>query len=183
MTYSVAVKSSLYLRLIRNNVRLLMPNERTLNYIRYKITPKRREVNLGAVSPVFVTYFVTNRCNLSCSFCMVGNVLNPKDWRDREATVDKTERLFAQPVAKRALYVMLSGGEPTINRDIVPIIELLKRQGRMVAMTTNGHYLDRKADELVRGSIPSTSRNSGTSGPPDRPISFPIAPRSSRRYS
>lgn len=148
MTYSTAVKSSLYLRLIKNNLRLMLPNERMLNYARYKLTPKSREMNLGKVSPVFVTYFVTNRCNLACSFCMVGNVLNPKDWRDREATVEKTEKLFREPVARRALYVMLSGGEPTINKDIVPIIRLLKRQGRMVAMTTNGHYLDRKAARL-----------------------------------
>jgi organic radical activating enzyme len=155
MTYSAAVKSSLYLRLIRNNFRLMIPNERTINYVRYKVGKKSREVNLDKVAPVFVTYFVTNRCNLTCSFCMVGNVLNPKDWRDREATVDKTARLFEQPVAKRALYVMLSGGEPTINKEIVPIIKLLKRQGRMVAMTTNGHYLDRKADEMIAARLDS----------------------------
>ena len=117
MTYSAAVKSKLYLRLALNNPRLFFPNERTLNYVRYKTRQLSRKVDLEKQSPVFVTYFVTNRCNLSCSFCIVGNVLNPKDWRTREATVEKTEQLFGQPVAKRALYVMLSGGEPTIIRE------------------------------------------------------------------
>ncbi|MCX7362633.1 MAG: radical SAM protein [Alphaproteobacteria bacterium] len=155
MAYAVKVKSKLYLRLARNNPHLFFPNALTLNYLRYKFTKPRRTVDHAKVSPVFVTYFVTNRCNLACSFCMVGNVLNPKDWRSREATVETTERLFRRPVAKRALYVMLSGGEPTINQEIAPIIQLLKKQGRLVAMTTNGHYLPQKADDLIRSGLDS----------------------------
>lgn len=155
MGYSTAVKSGLYLRLLRNNLRLLIPNERAINYARYKLHQKKREVDLSKVSPVFVTYFVTNRCNLSCSFCMVGNVLNIKGWREREATVASTEKLFAQPIAKRALYVMLSGGEPTLNMEIVPIIRTLKKQGRMVAMTTNGVHLGKKIDDMIAAGLDS----------------------------
>lgn len=155
MAYAVAVKASQYARLLRNNLGLLVPNPRTINYLRYRLSQPTERVDLPKVSPVFVTYFVTNRCNLSCSFCMVGNVLNPKDWRGREATVETTERLFSQPMAKNALYVMLSGGEPTINRDIVDIVRVLKAQGRIVAMTTNGHYLDKKADELIGARLDS----------------------------
>lgn len=155
MAYSVKVKAGQYARLIRNNTSLLSPNPRTINYLRYKMTKPAETMDLSRVSPVFITYFITNRCNLACSFCMVGNVLNPKDWRGREATVESTERLFGQPIAKRSIYVMLSGGEPTINRDVVEIVQTLKRQGRMVAMTTNGHYLGSKADDLISAGIDS----------------------------
>lgn len=149
------LKTALYARLIRNNLHNLLPNERTLNYMRYKLGRKEMRVDLHRISPVYVAYLVTNRCNLSCSFCVVGNILNQQDWRDREATVASTERIFEEPVVKRALYVMLTGGEPTINKDIVPIVQLLKAQGRIVAMTTNGHYLDQKADALIAARLDS----------------------------
>lgn len=155
MAYSVAVKAQQYARLLRNNISLLSPNPRTINYARYKLSKHSERVDLERVSPVFITYFITNRCNLACSFCMVGNVLNPKDWRDREATVESTEHLFSQPIAKNAVYVMLSGGEPTINRNLTEIVSTLKKQGRIVAMTTNGHYLGTKADEIIAAGIDS----------------------------
>ena len=104
------LKLKLYISLIKNNPHLLLPNERTLNYVRYKFQIKKPRVDLNKVSPVYVSYFVTNRCNLSCSFCTVGNVLNAKDWRNREATVLKTSLIFKAPILKRSLYVMLTGG-------------------------------------------------------------------------
>jgi len=91
---------------------------------------------------------VTDRCNLRCVYCM------PEDGVE---FVDKEELLRAEDfeaVAKAAIglgipSVKLTGGEPTIRRDLLEIVERIAALGpHDLSMTTNGLQLPRLADRL-----------------------------------
>ena len=49
--------------------------------------------------------------------------------------------------------VKLTGGEPTLRRDLTEIVRLLKSLGLEVSMTTNGFLLDRLAGELKEAGL------------------------------
>lgn len=100
-----------------------------------------------------MTLSLTRRCNLSCRFCIVGDVLNKRDVRAHEATLDGVARVLAHPVAARCLYVMLTGGEPLLNRDVVPIVRLIKERRHLVSVNTNGARLDDLLDELAAAGL------------------------------
>jgi hypothetical protein len=113
-----------------------------------RLTAHREVVDTRRAGPVFMTLNLTRRCNLSCRFCIVGDVLNKAGARAYEATVASAQRVLEHPVAARCLYVMLTGGEPLLNRQIVPIVHLVKSRRHLVSLNTNGLLLDGLVDGL-----------------------------------
>jgi len=89
---------------------------------------------------------VTHTCNFSCFFChMEGEggedkILTPKEIAD----VAKVSKLFGVKSVK------LTGGEPTLRRDIIEIVYFLKNYSKIdeVSMTTNGLLLTKIAHKL-----------------------------------
>lgn len=144
-----------YANLLRRNPWLLTPNEKSWNYIRYRLTRHRETVDTAKVGPVFLSINVSRRCNLTCSFCIVGQSLNKPDWRESEATVDGMRRLLDHPVPGRCLYVMLTGGEPLLNRDIIPIVRVIKKRRHLLALTSNGILLKDRLDDLCEAGLDS----------------------------
>ena len=82
---------------------------------------------------------LTERCNLRCQYCMPyeGNKLTDKP---RLLRVDELRRLATLFVRAGVNKIRLTGGEPTIRRDIVDIARMLKHDVgvRELAITTNG---------------------------------------------
>ena len=74
-------------------------------------------------------------------------------WRESEATVERVERLFANPLLARCLYVDLMGGEPLLVRELGRIVRLLTEQGRITNVSTNGFRLAERIDELKLAGI------------------------------
>lgn len=116
--------------LIKKNPWIIIPNSKTLNYINYKLGKYNILYDYRKFTPIFVSYIVTNRCNLSCSFCVVGKSINIKGSK-KEATLEKTKAIFNTPILKKALNIMLSGGEPTLVKELDLIIKYLKSQKRL----------------------------------------------------
>lgn len=76
---------------------------------------------------------VTNRCNLSCSFCFAegGSEEEPSFEKVRESV-----RAFVQP---GSTLVQLSGGEPTVRDDLPEIVAAARELGcRYVQLNSNG---------------------------------------------
>lgn len=82
-------------------------------------------------TPVVVGWLVTDRCQLRCRHCWVG------DRRTRSLAADArrlvAERLATPPSAR----VCLSGGEVTLLPDLGELVAILKAGGRPVAVYTN----------------------------------------------
>lgn len=99
---------------------------------------------------------VTERCNLRCVYCMPeeGVPLSP----NRELlTTPEIIMLSSVFVSQGVSKIRLTGGEPTVRRDILPLmheIGNLRRYGlKELCLTTNGISLHRKLDSMVESGL------------------------------
>ncbi|XP_065170805.1 molybdenum cofactor biosynthesis protein 1 isoform X1 [Atheta coriaria] len=97
---------------------------------------------------------LTERCNLRCQYCMPaeGVQLQPNSNLLSIDEIVKLATLFAQEGVTK---IRLTGGEPTVRKDLPDIIRQLKAiQGlETVAMTTNGLVLTRQLVTLQRAGL------------------------------
>ncbi|KAF3223558.1 hypothetical protein TWF679_000005 [Orbilia oligospora] len=99
---------------------------------------------------------ITERCNLRCLYCMPeeGIDLSPPSHLLTTEEILHLAKLF---VSQGVTKIRLTGGEPTVRKDIVDLItELgkLKAMGlKELAMTTNGISLARKLPQMVAGGL------------------------------
>jgi 7-carboxy-7-deazaguanine synthase len=90
------------------------------------------EGTLMGVPTTFVRFFA---CNLRCSWCDT-----KYSWSTREGGT--WEALSAYKIAERvstlgAQHVVLTGGEPTLQKDLAQLAQLLKDQGHHLTVETN----------------------------------------------
>ncbi|XP_076642189.1 molybdenum cofactor synthesis 1 isoform X1 [Halictus rubicundus] len=97
---------------------------------------------------------VTERCNLRCLYCMPaeGVTLTKNDGILRTEEIIKIASLFVEEGVRK---IRLTGGEPTVRKDIVDIIAGLKELPglKQVAITTNGLTLTRQLPSLQRAGL------------------------------
>ncbi|USW50171.1 Putative molybdenum cofactor biosynthesis protein A [Septoria linicola] len=119
---------------------------------------------------------LTERCNLRCTYCMPseGIQLSP----DREIlTTPEIYYLSALFVNQGVNKIRLTGGEPTVRKDIVPLMQQigsLRRNGlKELALTTNGISLHRKLDDMVEAGLTGVNISLDTLDP----LQFPLLTR------
>jgi cyclic pyranopterin phosphate synthase len=100
---------------------------------------------------------VTDRCNFRCAYCL------PNGYRKAvnappELTVPEIARLVRAFAAMGVTKIRLTGGEPSVRRDLVEIAAVVKQAGvATVAMTTNGYRLARDAAALADAGVGSVN--------------------------
>ncbi|KAL2188463.1 molybdenum cofactor biosynthesis prote [Thermothelomyces heterothallicus CBS 203.75] len=111
---------------------------------------------------------VTERCNLRCLYCMPeeGVPLSPS----RELlTTPEIVMLSSLFVSQGVTKIRLTGGEPTVRRDIVPLmrqIGALRAHGlRELCLTTNGLSLHRKLEPMVEAGLTGVNLSLDTLDP------------------
>jgi cyclic pyranopterin phosphate synthase len=99
--------------------------------------PALRDAQGRAISYLRVS--LTDRCNFRCTYC------SPADYESPEGLLTRAElarlfRVFADEGVRR---IRLTGGEPTLRKDVVEIVaDAAATPGiEDVALTTNGHRL------------------------------------------
>ncbi|XP_061355025.1 GTP 3',8-cyclase, mitochondrial [Gastrolobium bilobum] len=101
---------------------------------------------------------LTERCNLRCQYCMPadGVELSPSPQLLTKAEILRLANLF---VSSGVNKIRLTGGEPTVRKDIEEIcLELSKSKGlRTLSMTTNGIALARKLPKLKECGLTSVN--------------------------
>ena len=75
--------------------------------------------------PINVTVSITNMCNSQCKTCFIWNryKAHPEKKKD-EFTADEFEKTF-QALGKQVFWITISGGEPSLRRDLPRICEAL----------------------------------------------------------
>jgi MoaA/NifB/PqqE/SkfB family radical SAM enzyme len=85
-------------------------------------------------APVYVQFFVTARCNLTCKQCNI--IYANADVR--ECTIDEIKRIADNFAKMGVAIVLLTGGEPFVRKDLPEIIESFESRAVHVRMQTNG---------------------------------------------
>ena len=132
---------------------------------------RRHILRTNIVAPYAVTFYVTHKCNLDCSYCTQKEPDVFSDELDTARTVELLRR-----IRKESDSIVITGGEPTLRSDIEEIVAAARFdcKFRSVLLITNGTLLDRKAGILegVTGLVVSLD---ALAADPTNPLSKPAA--------
>jgi uncharacterized Fe-S cluster-containing radical SAM superfamily protein len=147
-------KLSYYLEMGRQ-IHPLHAAPKVWNYVKYRSLAKTVHTSIRKYTPQIASVFLTKRCNLNCEYCFVRNVINKQGtaWREGEATLDKIQRIFSNPLFGNCLLVDLQGGEPLLVEDLDAIVSYLVGRGHIVNTSTNGVLLAERIAGLKRAGI------------------------------
>ena len=103
------------------------------------------------VAPLFAVWNLTNRCNLSCSHCYQDS---DAATLKNELTLEEKLDLVDQMGRAHMPMLALSGGEPTISPDLLPVLLRAKKHGMHTTIATNGTTMTRdRAAELADAGL------------------------------
>ncbi|CRL19787.1 Radical SAM [Penicillium camemberti] len=111
---------------------------------------------------------LTERCNLRCLYCMPeeGIDLSPQPQLLTSPEIVYLSSLF---VSQGVTKIRLTGGEPTVRKDIVPLMQeigKLRKDGlQELCLTTNGISLHRKLDQMVEAGLTGVNLSLDTLDP------------------
>jgi MoaA/NifB/PqqE/SkfB family radical SAM enzyme len=132
---------------------------------------RRHVLHTKVVAPYAVTFYVTHKCNLACSYC----TQKEPDVFSNELPTAQTVRLLGR-IRRESDSIVITGGEPTLRADIEELVEAarFKHKFRSLLLITNGTLLDRKAKILdaVTGLVVSLD---ALRSDPTNPLSKPAA--------
>jgi MoaA/NifB/PqqE/SkfB family radical SAM enzyme len=96
-------------------------------------------------APVYVQFYVTARCNLTCQQCNI--IYTNADVR--ECGLDEVQRIADNFAEMGVAIVLLTGGEPFARRDLAQIIHAFESRGVHVRMQTNGFASEERIIEAI----------------------------------
>ncbi|GAB1488565.1 hypothetical protein MASR2M8_10100 [Opitutaceae bacterium] len=96
-------------------------------------------------APVYVQFYITARCNLTCKQC---NIIYANS-DVRECTLDEIKRIADNFAKMGVAMVLLTGGEPFTRQDLPDIIREFESRGVHVRMQTNGLATDERIHEAI----------------------------------
>ncbi len=102
-------------------------------------------------APVYVQFYVTARCNLTCQQC---NIIYANS-DVRECTLDDVQRIADNFSRLGVAIVLLTGGEPFVRQDLPEIIRAFSSRGIHVRMQTNGLA----TEERIQAAIAAGGRD------------------------
>ncbi|HZD69371.1 MAG TPA: GTP 3',8-cyclase MoaA [Actinomycetes bacterium] len=95
---------------------------------------------------------VTDRCNFRCLYCMPEDGLPWLGAAD-VLTQDELIRALRVAIGLGVRTVRITGGEPTLRRDLVDVVAALAPLGVELSLTTNGYLMDRLAVPLRQAGL------------------------------
>jgi len=85
-------------------------------------------------TPLFISWEITNRCNLECKICYTNSTLHNKD----SVLSEDTNFVISQIKECKPFIVDIGGGEPLIRKDVYAILKKLSENGLSVRLASNG---------------------------------------------
>ncbi|MEO0124500.1 MAG: radical SAM protein [candidate division WOR-3 bacterium] len=100
-----------------------------------------------SLAPETINIYPTFRCNLKCEMCF-----------EKYARVEKEMEIqdwlrIIDEIKKFRPRIHISGGEPFVYKDIVKIIEYIKKKNLYLHITTNGTFLEDYAEEIKKFNV------------------------------
>lgn len=107
-------------------------------------------------APLFVSWVLTEYCNLRCEYCACPDIAA------RELRGDRCLQLVDEMAALGTRRIKFTGGEPLVRKDLPALIERARSRGIAVALNTNGTLVPARIDALREAASVSLSLD----GPP-----------------
>lgn len=124
------------------------PNEKNIEFDDALVNANNEEPIYKA--PIIAHLSVTNFCNMNCKYCSVRNIHN----KDEEPTTLECKKMIDKLVNWGTFQIGLTGGEPTIRKDIVELVRYTSKKKVACNLTTNGWNISQKlVDNLVKAGL------------------------------
>lgn len=88
--------------------------------------------------PIYATWDIVKECNLNCVFCSAAAPRIRGEYVENEVATSVVEKLINSGIR----YVSIRGGEPTLYRNLIKVIEKLIHAGIFVEIVTNGCHIN-----------------------------------------
>lgn len=95
--------------------------------------------------PVYVQFYITARCNLTCNQC---NIIYANSDVE-ECNIYQIEHIAENFAKMKVAIVLLTGGEPFARKDLPEIIKAFEKRGIHVRMQTNGFASEEQIEKCV----------------------------------
>jgi MoaA/NifB/PqqE/SkfB family radical SAM enzyme len=106
-----------------------------LDLLRIKLTKKYK--------PLIVSWPITHRCNKRCKYCNMDKI------NHSELDTKQSLNLIDDLTDKGTRVLTITGGEPTLRKDLPEILRYAKSKGMLLFLNTNGAYLNKELLSLV----------------------------------
>ncbi|KGQ50470.1 molybdenum cofactor biosynthesis protein A [Gallibacterium anatis] len=99
---------------------------------------------------------ITDVCNFKCNYCLP-NGYQPPSNKQMFLSVDEIARLVSAFAELGTEKVRITGGEPTLRKDFLAVVEAIRRQQsiKKIALTTNGYRMRKEVASWKQAGIDS----------------------------
>ncbi|QIM69819.1 GTP 3',8-cyclase MoaA [Basfia succiniciproducens] len=99
---------------------------------------------------------VTDVCNFKCTYCLPSGYQPPVQ-KESFLSLDEIRRIVGAFAAMGTEKVRLTGGEPTLRKDFLAIVETISAlEGiKKVALTTNGYRMEKDVERWKKAGVSS----------------------------
>jgi|GEM_PF-311967 len=98
------------------------------------------EKNLIRTPLYYLTWNVTNRCNLKCKHCYANSGL----LSDKELSLFEAQKMIKDAKSLGLKFILFTGGEPFLRRDLFEIMKYAKSLNLNLFLATNGILIEKK---------------------------------------
>jgi MoaA/NifB/PqqE/SkfB family radical SAM enzyme len=92
--------------------------------------------------PVLCNYYVTYRCNATCSFCDIWEKPSPY------VTLENVRQNLKDLKKLGVKVIDFTGGEPLLHRELPQMLQMAREMGFITTITTNGLLYPKNAEKL-----------------------------------
>lgn len=87
--------------------------------------------------PLYVSLFITQRCNLKCVYCFPNSPLR----KETDIPIDKLFGIIDALYAAGTRFITILGGEPMLRDDFGGIVDYITGKGMLAEVSTNGYFI------------------------------------------
>ncbi len=103
------------------------------------------------IPPLRVLYFyLTGDCNMACRHCWIAPDFLNADVSEQALPFDLFKKIITEAKEIGLTSVKLTGGEPLIHPDIIPILRFIRDEGLGLSIETNGVAMNPHIADLIK---------------------------------
>lgn len=100
--------------------------------------------------PLYVGFFITQRCNLKCVYCFPDS---PQRQKEKEFSKEEIFRIVDELYRLGTRYITILGGEPLMRKDFGEIVDYIARKNIIIETGTNGYFTKQNLESLKKLSL------------------------------